>query len=137
MNSRRSFLGAAAAAPMAIGEYAKYSPGSSYPIGALSGNAPQVDPNWQREQIAGLRQALTEVDSVPDETLRLSRMQTFGDYPDIHALKSVSAVGKRAMIDRRMLVEDRERMRANLQCNLNRALGIPDGLGYGTIMRWL
>lgn len=122
---RRAFLGAVAAAPVAIpqmaGEMSK--PSAFYGANVGYADAPQQDPEWHARQIANARQALSQIDDAPDDVFGMM-LKGYGD-PSIECLKSVSPAMKRQMTHAVEMRRARERAKQNLQERLDGLLGNP------------
>lgn len=124
---RRSFLGALAAAPVAVpsiaGDMAMANSPMAYGAGMAATHADAPDPHWHQRQIEQTRRALLDVDGAPDDVFGMT-LKGYGD-PAVEALKSVSPAIKRQMIHDIEVRRARERAKQQLQQRLDNLLGNP------------
>lgn len=124
---RRSFLGALAAAPVAVptmaADVARSSSVGYAAIAGLHNAVPQPDPHWHELQIEQTRRALFDVDGAPDDVFGMT-LKGYGD-PAVESLKSVSPAIKRQMVHDIEVRRARERAKQQLQQRLDNLLGNP------------
>lgn len=127
---RRSFLGALAAAPVAVpsiaGEMATANSSTAYGAGMAANYdvpTPAQDPHWHERQIEQTRRALLDVDGAPDDVFGMT-LKGYGD-PAVESLKSVSPAIKRQMVHDIEVRRARERAKQQLQQRLDNLLGNP------------
>ncbi len=125
---RRSFLGAAIAAPVAapqiVGE-ARFAQNFPTPFtGAV--------PDYAVEHIAGMRSALNVIDDVPDDYFIGIRM----DYGPYTSLRSVSLAVKTVLHAQRYAEQERARRKQRLIDQIDEAMGKPLS-GWRKFARWL